>query len=135
MDSSSSESDWSSDGEEGRFAWGNSVNAGSGAGPDGAVGVSTSLPLRRPMEGRPRGTLRLDKTEARSGERVGVYWNVPSVPPDGRDWIGIYETGVFEERYLGGREGACVERGESVSVCVYVYIWMEICLFSIHSCV
>ena len=105
MDSSSSESDWSSDGEEGRFAWENSVNTGRGAAPDRAVGVSTSLPLRGPMEGRPRGTLRLDKTEARSGEKVGVYWNVPSVPPDARDWIGIYETGAFEEYCFERRAG------------------------------
>lgn len=136
MDSSSSESDWSSDGEEGRFAWENSGSTGSGAGPERAAGVSTSLPLRGPMEGRPRGTLRLDKTEARSGEKVGVYWNVPLVLPDARDWIGLYETGAFEECCFRRRaeEGICVGKDESVSVCVFVYSWKHVCLmYCVHT--
>ena len=39
------------------------------------------------------GTLRLDRTEVTVGERVGVYWDIPTVTPHGRDWIGMFETG------------------------------------------
>ena len=51
------------------------------------------------MSGPPRGTLRLDKTEARAGESVGVYWDIPTVQTCPGDWIGVYEKGrlTFEQ--------------------------------------
>lgn len=46
------------------------------------------------MSGPPRGSLRLDKTHARVGEVVGVFWDIPSVQTSAGDWIAVYESGM-----------------------------------------
>ena len=46
------------------------------------------------MGGPPRGSLRLDKTHARVGEVVGVFWDIPSVQTSAGDWIAVYESGM-----------------------------------------
>ena len=45
------------------------------------------------MRAQPRGTLRLDKTQARAGDVVGVYWDIPTVQSSAGDWIAVYEKG------------------------------------------
>lgn len=60
--------------------------------------ASTSEPpnsIRGAMNGPPHGTLRLDKTEARAGDVVGVYWSIPSVQASAGDWIGVFESGIY----------------------------------------
>ena len=65
-----------------------------------AARLSSSFTLSStsvPMSGPPRGTLRLDKTEARAGEAVGIYWDIPTVQTSPGDWIGVYENGRWIE--------------------------------------
>ena len=62
---------------------------------------SSSILLRNAVS-RICGTLRLDRTEVTVGERVGVYWDIPTVTPHGRDWIGMFETGWLEGWCFGG---------------------------------
>ena len=67
----------------------------------GASATTSELTLvRGTMNGPPRGTLRLDKTEARAGDVVGVYWSIPSVQASSGDWIGTFENGVYSSTYL-----------------------------------
>ena len=83
-----SDSDWDSDGSSDGGA-----NAGGETRSYRAARLNTSASVRGRMSSQPRGTLRLDKTEARIGEAVGVYWDVPTIEPSAWDWIGIYEEG------------------------------------------
>ncbi len=48
--------------------------------------------LRSPISGI-YDHLRLDKTEATIGERVGVYWDIPGLAPHERDWIAMFSSG------------------------------------------
>ncbi len=48
--------------------------------------------LRSPISGI-YDHLRLDKTEATIGERVGVYWDIPGLAPHERDWIAMLSSG------------------------------------------
>lgn len=50
--------------------------------------------------------LRLDRTEARVGERVGVYWDIPGLAPHYRDWIAMFSSG--EEAQLSVSVEWCV---------------------------
>ena len=91
--SDSSSSDWGTDdsGEDADSRRGNETRIG-------ATRLSSSyntlvLCTGVAMSGPPRGTLRLDKTEARAGESVGVYWDIPTVLTCPEDWIGVYEKG------------------------------------------
>ena len=87
----SSSDEWSS----------NDSEEGAGSRMDGGARIdssrlSSSFTLSSTgavMTGPPRGTLRLDKTEARAGESVGVYWDIPTVQTCPGDWIGVYEKG------------------------------------------
>ena len=59
-----------------------------------SAGLGTLGSARGVMNSPPRGTVRLDKTEARAGETVGVYWDVPTIQTSAGDWIGVYEEGA-----------------------------------------
>ena len=66
---------------------------GVGMTPRNSALISSGAGLSA-MSGPPLGTLRLDKTHARVGDRVGIYWDIPSVQTSAGDWIAVYESGT-----------------------------------------
>ena len=93
---SSSGDGWDTDDDSCAGETGGARRRGEGPSPrrnSGLINSSATAAGVGAMDGPPRGTLRLDKTQAMAGEVVGVYWDIPSVQTSAGDWIAIYERG------------------------------------------